>query len=124
MRVTGLDHIVLYVQDTDRSLAFYRDQLGLADERYAEWRAGEAAFASVRIDDGTIIDLFEHPVDGRNVDHFCMTVDGVDPDELAADDTLDVVEGPVDRWGARGMARSVYVRDPDGHVVELRTYPD
>lgn len=124
MRVTGLDHIVLYVEDTERSLGFYRDRLGLADERYEEWSAGEVPFASVRIDEHSIIDLLEHPIDGRNVDHFCLTVDDVDLDGLAADDSIDILEGPVDRWGARGMARSVYVRDPDGHVVELRTYPD
>lgn len=27
------------------------------------------------------------------------------------------------RWGARGQAQSVYVKDPDGNTVELRWYP-
>jgi catechol 2,3-dioxygenase-like lactoylglutathione lyase family enzyme len=35
---------------------------------------------------------------------------------------LDVVEGPVRRYGARGEGLSVYIRDPDGLVVELRHY--
>ena len=34
-----------------------------------------------------------------------------------------VVDGPDQRFGARGMATSVYVTDPDGTVVELRAYP-
>ena len=34
---------------------------------------------------------------------------------------LDVVEGPVERTGATGTILSVYVRDPDGNLVELST---
>ena len=123
MRVTGLDHVVLCVEDTELSLAFYRDVLGLAPERYEEWKAGNAPFASVRIDEYTIIDLVERAPDGTNVDHFCLVVDDVDLDVLATDDALTVVEGPADRWGAQGIARALYVRDPDGNIVELRTYP-
>ncbi|WP_405114950.1 hypothetical protein OG559_11255 [Micromonospora sp. NBC_01405] len=43
--------------------------------------------------------------------------------EVIASGDLDVVEGPAGRFGARGSATSVYVRDPDGNVVELRWYP-
>ena len=57
-------------------------------------------------------------------DSLCLVVDGPAVDEVASSPQFDVIEGPVERWGARGMARSTYVRDPDGHVVELRTYPD
>ena len=123
MRVTGLDHVVLDVADTHRSVAWYRDELGLAVERYGEWQRGEVLFTSVRIDETTIIDLLEQAPTGRNVDHVCLVVDDVDVDELAASDRFEVVMGPVDVWGALGMGRSVYVADPDGHTVELRTYP-
>ena len=34
----------------------------------------------------------------------------------------DVVAGPVRLWGAQGWGRGVYVRDPDGNTIELRTY--
>lgn len=123
MRVTGLDHVVLDVADTHRSVAWYRDELGLAVERYDEWQRGEVLFTSVRIDETTIIDLLEQAPTGRNVDHVCLVVDDVDVDELAASGRFEVVMGPVDVWGALGMGRSVYVADPDGHTVELRTYP-
>jgi hypothetical protein len=33
------------------------------------------------------------------------------------------VRGPMDVFGARGQGRGLYVRDLDGNVVELRTYP-
>ena len=38
------------------------------------------------------------------------------------DPRFDIVEGPVERWGARGVGWSVYVTDPDGNQVELRSY--
>lgn len=122
MRVTGLDHLVLNVADTRRSLDFYVGTLGLEPERVEEWEAGEVFFPSVRIDAGSIIDLLETPRGAENVDHFCLVVDD-DVDELAARGDLGVVEGPADRWGAQGMARSIYIRDPDGNLVELRSYP-
>ncbi|HUW01935.1 MAG TPA: VOC family protein [Acidimicrobiales bacterium] len=119
--VSGMDHIVLIVGDVDASLRFYVDQLGLEPERVDEWRAGEVFFPSVRIDASTIIDLFEGEVHGKNLDHFCMVVDG-DVVEIASSGQFEVVDGPGERWGARGIGTSVYVLDPDGNTVELRTY--
>ena len=123
MRITGLDHIVLVVADTETSLRWYTQELGLEPLRVDEWRRGEVPFASVRVDDATIIDLLEGRASGQNLDHLALVIDEVDLDDLAASGRFDVVTGPVGRWGARGEGRSVYVRDPDGHVVELRTYP-
>jgi catechol 2,3-dioxygenase-like lactoylglutathione lyase family enzyme len=33
-----------------------------------------------------------------------------------------IEEGPVDRTGALGPIRSVYIRDPDANLVEISTY--
>ena len=123
IRVRGLDHIVLAVADAHRSLAWYGGRLGLEPLRVAEWEAGEVFFPSVRVDATTIIDLVEVPRSGVNMDHVCLVVDPIDLAALAADPDLDVVEGPVRRWGAQGEATSLYVRDPDGNTVELRHYP-
>lgn len=121
MRVSSLDHLVLNVADAHRSLDFYVGVLGLEPERQAEWEAGEAPFVSVRIDPATIIDLFEIERSGHNVDHFCLVVDA-DVDTLAESGGFDVHSGPSEVFGARGQGRSIYVRDPDGNVVELRNY--
>ena len=43
-------------------------------------------------------------------------------DALAASGRFAVVAGPHERFGARGMGRSLYVKDPDGTMVELRHY--
>lgn len=122
MNVRGLDHIVLNVADVERSLAWYTGLLGLSPERVDEWRAGRVPFPSVRIDEGCIIDLFATERSGENLNHLCLVVEEGDVEAIAADDLFDVVTGPARRWGARGDGTSVYVLDPDGNTVELRSY--
>jgi catechol 2,3-dioxygenase-like lactoylglutathione lyase family enzyme len=122
MRVHELDHYVLNVADVERSLEWYTGLLGLVGERVDEWRAGSAPFPSVRVSESCIIDLFAADRSGENIDHVCFVADPDDVESIAGDARFDVIEGPVPRWGARGMGRSVYVRDPDGNSVELRCY--
>lgn len=122
VRVTGLDHIVLNVIDVETSLRFYIDELGLAPVRVDEWRRGETFFPSVRASADTIIDLLALERSGQNVDHFCLVIDPTDLDALKASGRLDVVDGPGRRFGAQGDGTSLYIKDPDGNVVELRYY--
>jgi catechol 2,3-dioxygenase-like lactoylglutathione lyase family enzyme len=122
VRVVGIDHVVLKVADVERSVAWYHDLLGLVPERLEEWRRQEVLFVSLRVDGTTLIDLLEVPPDGVNVDHIALLVEPVDLDALAASGTFDVQMGPAELFGAQGDGRGVYVTDPDGHRVELRTY--
>ena len=123
MRITDIDHVVFNVTDPERALTWWRDLLGLEPVRLDEWRRGEAPFVSVRISATTIIDLFQVERSGENVDHIAITVEDADLAELAAGGRFDVVRGPSEVFGARGVGLGLYVRDPDGNVVELRTYP-
>ncbi len=123
VQVTGLDHLVLLVSDPEVSVQWYRDTLGLQPERLEEWRRGEVLFVSVRVDDSTVIDLLQGVPDGRNVDHVALVVQDVDLEALAGSGKVLVVGGPARVWGARGMGEGLYIADPDGHTVELRTYP-
>jgi catechol 2,3-dioxygenase-like lactoylglutathione lyase family enzyme len=122
VKVTRLDHIVLTCEDVERSLAWYTDCLGLRPERVDEWRRGEAFFPSVRVDDGTVIDLFPGPIDKGRLDHFCLVIEPTDLQAIVDSGRFDVLEGPVQRWGARGDGTSIYIRDPDGTTIELRHY--
>jgi catechol 2,3-dioxygenase-like lactoylglutathione lyase family enzyme len=122
MNVREFDHLVVNVGDVERSLAWYSEMLGLRAERVAEWRAGQVPFPSVRINDHCIIDLMSLERTGQNVDHICLVVDRADVDAIAADPRFDIVAGPVERWGARGVGWSVYITDPDDNQVELRGY--
>ena len=123
VRVAEIDHVVFNVTDAEKSVAWWHDLLGLEPVRLEEWRRGEVPFVSVRINEGTILDLFVLDRTGENVDHMAIHVVDVDLDELAASGPFDVVRGPLDVFGARGQGRGLYVRDPDGNVIELRTYP-
>ncbi len=120
----ALDHLVLVVRDTDATLAWYGRFAGLDGERIDEWRRGEAPFPSLRVDAGTIIDVIPglgDPAQRGHLDHICLVVDRAGFDELAADPDLEVVDSGR-RFGARGEAESIYVHDPDGLLVEFRTY--
>lgn len=121
VRVTGFDHIVLRVADVEASVAFYCDELGLAPERLDEWRRGEVLFPSVRIDATTVIDLFAAPHEAQgNLDHFCLVIEPTDLDALAA--RFPGAARADGLFGAQGYASSVYLQDPDGNTIELRSY--
>jgi hypothetical protein len=74
------------------------------------------------LDAGTIIDLVRAPRTGENADHICLVVEPVDFDAVKASGRFVVVDGPARRYGARGVGTSLYIRDPDQNVVELRYY--
>ena len=124
IQVTGFDHIVLNVADVEVSAAWYRDKLGLELVRMEEWRRGEVLFPSLRIDAATLIDLFPAERTGENLNHFAVVVDA---DLPAVIDTgefdLAGPSHPSDLFGAQGQGLGIYVKDPDGNIVELRTYP-
>ena len=122
LTVTALDHIVLICGDVEVTLRWYIEVLGLPPVRVDEWRDGRAPFPSVRISRDSIIDLIPGGATGGRLDHLCLVVEPLDLHELAASGRFDVVDGPVARYGARGDGTSLYVRDPDGTVVELRYY--
>ena len=122
VRAVGLDHVVLNVADVERSFAWYCELLGLEGIRMDEWRRGEVLFPSVRVDEGTIIDLLQTDRTGRNVYHVCLVVEPVDLEAVKGSGRFEVVDGPARRFGARGDGTSLYVLDPDGNTVELRHY--
>ena len=124
VQVRGLDHIVLDVADVEASAAWYRDKLGLELLRMEEWRRGEVLFPSARIDATTIIDFFPTERTGENLNHFAVVVD-VDLQAVIDSGEFDLAgpDHPSDLFGAQGQGLGIYVRDPDGNAIELRTYP-
>ncbi len=129
IEIRGLDHVVLRVSDVDRSLRFYCDVLGCTEERRIE------ALGLVQLRAGAhLIDLVDVAAplgklggppagaEARNVDHFAVELARFDEAALRAYlEEHDVEPGDVgQRYGARGMGPSMYVRDPDGNVVELK----
>ena len=131
VKIMEMDHIVLRVQDMDRSLLFYTEVLGLPSERVEEYKDGKVPFPSVRLNADTIIDLFasdQEPIGregARNQDHYCMVVEPTDLEEVKGafeSMGIGIQGGPLPRWGAHGMGTSLYIYDPDDNVIELRYY--
>ena len=119
----ALDHLVLVVADVERSLAWYQQHFGLEGVRVEEWRAGQAPFPSLRVNPMTIIDLIPgHDGQRGHLDHVCFVVSDDDLEDARADPDLTIVDEG-ERFGAQGVAHSIYVNDPDGMTVELRAYP-
>jgi catechol 2,3-dioxygenase-like lactoylglutathione lyase family enzyme len=121
----ALDHIVLVVDDVERTLAWYQRHAGLTDVRVDAWRRGDAPFPSLRVDPQTIIDVVpraQSDVAARgHLDHICFVVSTSDLAALTQDPELEIIEQG-ERFGARGNGQSIYVRDPDGLTVEFRSY--
>lgn len=131
VQAVGIDHIVLKVRDVERSVRWYGELLGLQAERLEEWRRQEVLFVSLRVDGTTLVDLLQaDPAalasaaesGGGNVDHVAFLVEPTDLDAVVASGRFDVVMEPTDLFGAQGTGKGIYVRDPDGHLVELRRY--
>jgi catechol 2,3-dioxygenase-like lactoylglutathione lyase family enzyme len=122
-RVAGIDHVVLIVRDVERSAKWFVDKLGLEAARLEEFRRGETPFASIRISPTAVIDLLPGEPSGKNVDHVALVLDpSVEIDDLVASGEFDVRAGPMRIWGAQGYGMGLYVADPDGHVIELKSY--
>ncbi|WP_308917497.1 VOC family protein [Jannaschia sp. LMIT008] len=126
-RPLGLDHVVLWVRDLPRAVAWYRDVLGCEPGfRYHDIGMEHLWFGTILIGLWDRDDPRARPAadgaGGTNVDHLGLAVGPFDLDVLLAH--LDAhgvaVERTFRQTGARGFGRSVYLRDPWGNRIELK----
>ena len=119
--------IVLFVQDFDSCLRFYRDALGLPvgllQEKFVGFKMKEQDFALLHISAGAEminvgVEAFEAQTGKLDRVLLCADIDDVD----AAYETLkargvEFTKAPVDQpWGYR----AAYFRDPEGNIWEIR----
>ncbi|NJP90468.1 VOC family protein [Nonomuraea sp. FMUSA5-5] len=127
MEVDRLDHLVLTVSDLDATIAFYSQVLGMEAVTFGEGRRA-LRFGRSKINLHEAGREFEpraaRPVPG-SADLCFIVAESMETivAELGAHG-VEIEEGPVGRTGAAGGILSVYVRDPDGNLIELSTYGD
>jgi glyoxylase I family protein len=130
MQLRGLHHLTAICSDLTRTIAFYRDLLGMAivhdgpsdddpDTRHV-W------FGDQDNQPGSLISFMEYPQLPKGVagtgstHHFALRVESPEEQIAWRDYLRDHGVECTDVFD-RGAFRSLYLRDPDGHVVEIAT---
>ncbi|MGH3125501.1 MAG: VOC family protein [Streptosporangiaceae bacterium] len=124
--VTGLDHLVLTVTDLDQASGFYQRVLGMRPVTFgAGRRALEFGTSKINLHHAghEIRPHAARPLPGSA--DFCLVTTTPPAQVLAhlGDQQVPVEDGPVPRTGARGAITSIYIRDPDGNLIEIASYP-
>ena len=124
--VQSLDHLVLTVGSIDRTVAFYESALGMTAEQFtvADGSTRTAlTFGSQKINlhpaGGEFDPKATRPTPGSA--DLCVLSDtplGAWQTHLSAQNVT-IEEGPVPRTGATGPILSIYLRDPDGNLIEV-----
>jgi catechol 2,3-dioxygenase-like lactoylglutathione lyase family enzyme len=142
----GIDHTAIAVADTDQSLAFYRDRLGLKvagesdnygpeQERLNDVFGAHLRITALRAPSGPGIELLEYltPRDGRPMPpdtkagdlwfwHVNLATGSADQAEAALRAGRDALVSPgvvALPEAELGFSRGLTVRDPDGHALML-----
>ncbi len=122
MQIDHLDHLVLTVADIETSVDFYTRVLGMQAVTFGEGRKA-LAFGNQKINLHQAGREFEpkaeRPIPGSA--DLCFIV-ATPLEQVIAHlkaQQVAILEGPVQRTGATGPIRSVYVRDPDFNLIEL-----
>jgi catechol 2,3-dioxygenase-like lactoylglutathione lyase family enzyme len=123
-----LDHLILAVNDVDASVEFFTDVLGLGCEGTSD------PFTVIRVNADLMLQLAPWGTPGGQ--HLAFAMPRAEFDATFAriraagipygDSFQDVgnMRGPGRADGARGPAASLYLFDPNEHLIELRHYDE
>ncbi|KGQ34214.1 glyoxalase [Gallibacterium genomosp. 2] len=126
LKITHLDHLVLTVKDIDISVAFYQ-KLGMKKQIFLGGRVA-LQFGQQKINLHQLGKEFEPKaklVQAGSAD-LCFIVSEPLEQVLSylKEQNLSIEAGIVERTGAVGKIHSVYLRDPDGNLIELSNYQE
>jgi catechol 2,3-dioxygenase-like lactoylglutathione lyase family enzyme len=113
IRTSGVDHVVLHVNDVERSKKFYTDVLGMTvhreDDGQVFLHAGQQGVALFRKPGGAPLTT------GNDLNHLALKVATGSYESLKAE----LERNGVAVSGRSGQDRCIYFRDPDGHRLQL-----
>lgn len=120
--IGSLDHLVLTVANMDATCAFYERVLGFGVETFGVGRVA-LTFGSQKINlhplENTVDIIARVPTAGSG-DLCFLTDTPIDDVQNHVESCHVAVErGPVQRTGATGSILSIYIRDPDGNLIEV-----
>ena len=125
MLVNRLDHLVLTVADIEVTVDFYTRLLGMQRLEFAGGRVA-LKYGEQKINlhqSGQEFEPKAHNVMSGSAD-LCFIIDT--PIAEAMQEIrlqgVELLDGPVERSGASGAILSIYLRDPDGNLIELSNY--
>jgi catechol 2,3-dioxygenase-like lactoylglutathione lyase family enzyme len=130
LRIAGIHHITLICKSLDRSTDFYRNLLGMRMVRQTvnddDREARHLIFGDEEGRAGSLVTCLEYPslepgsVGVGSTHHFALAVES--EEELVAWREYLVAQGATcTEVLDRDFSKSIYLRDPDGHIVELAT---
>lgn len=122
MKIKQLDHLVLTVTDLQSTISFYTEILGMEQIRFGGHRQA-LRFGNQKINLHLADHEFEPKADKPSPGSadLCFVVE-TPIDEVCKElnfKGIEILEGPVQRTGASSAILSVYIRDPDGNLIEL-----
>jgi catechol 2,3-dioxygenase-like lactoylglutathione lyase family enzyme len=125
-RITALDHLVLTVADMDRTVTFYVSVLGMQAERFTPADGSSRValiFGAQKINlhqAGAEFSPHAANVQTGSADLCFLSDTPLEKwQEHIAAQSITIEEGPVRRTGAQGPILSIYLRDPDGNLIEI-----
>lgn len=123
--IDGIDHVVLTVRSIAESIRFYVDGLGMRENTVDGRTAVHFGQHKINLHPAAGAPILPRAAQpGPGSADFCLLADR--PIEavlvVLASRGLTLEQGPVQREGARGPMQSVYLRDPDGNLVEISSY--
>jgi len=122
MQISHLDHLVLTVANLDKTIDFYTRVLGMSVVTFGQNRKA-LVYGSQKINLHELGKEFEpkaRQVQAGSAD-LCFIAETPLPQviEHLQAQQVEILEGPVERTGAVGKILSVYIRDPDGNLLEI-----
>jgi catechol 2,3-dioxygenase-like lactoylglutathione lyase family enzyme len=121
-----LDHVILQVNDVEESSHFYTAILGLRNEGKRE------PFTVIRVSSDFTIQLA--PWGTKGGDHLAFATSAAEFEDIFqrvreggiefgdAFHSVGNMKGPGEEIGARGPGASLYLFDPNKHLIEIRHY--
>ena len=120
--IDHLDHVVLTTRDTERCIDFYTRILGMRLEKFGQGRIG-LHFGNQKINvhqaGREFLPKATRPTPGSLDLCFIAALPLEEVMGRLRENAWPIEEGPVMRTGATGPIRSIYLRDPDGNLIEL-----